>query len=96
MSDDRTYRIVRKKSHGDSKVIKEGLSLEQAQAHCSRDDTSGPGWMDVFYEEDPDPEMVREREERFHGMVSKMADTGLLGPATFPGHIYRCEITKEN
>ena len=83
----RTYRIVRKySSRGkESEVIKTGLSLKKAQRHCSRKDTSGPGWMDVFYEEDPDPEMVREREERFHNMASKMVDSGLMGPAAFPG-----------
>ena len=38
------YRIIRfrRKSNTRPRVIKRGLTLEQAQAHCSRADTSGP------------------------------------------------------
>ena len=50
-----TCRIVRKyfdTSHPDhNKEIATGLTLEEAQEHCSRDDTHEPGvWMDVYYE----------------------------------------------
>jgi hypothetical protein len=48
-----TYKIIRKFSMGDKDEIQAtGLTLEEAQDHCSREDTSGPGWMDVYYKED--------------------------------------------
>lgn len=34
-----TYRIVRFKRGYPNRTIKRGLSLEDAQAHCSREDT---------------------------------------------------------
>lgn len=49
------YKIVRftfDKNHPDNhKVIKRGLTLEEAQAHCSRDDTREKGvWFDGYTE----------------------------------------------
>lgn len=48
-----TYKIVR--NYRDfsraSKVILTGLTLEEAQAHCRRDDTRGEGWVDGYDEE---------------------------------------------
>lgn len=50
-----TYKIVRfvfdeaDPDHG--KVIKRGLSLEEAQEHCQREDTHGDGWFDGYTEE---------------------------------------------
>ena len=35
-----------------SRVIKRGLTLEQAQAHCQREDTHGDGWFDGYNDED--------------------------------------------
>ena len=35
----RTYKIIRMYFEGDSKVIKTGLTLKDAQAHCRREDT---------------------------------------------------------
>ena len=32
-------------------VIATGLTLEEAQAHCTRDDTHGDGWFDGYDEE---------------------------------------------
>jgi hypothetical protein len=32
-------------------VILTGLTLEEAQAHCSREDTHGDGWFDGYTEE---------------------------------------------
>ena len=50
------YKIVRftiDKDHPDNhKVIKQGLTLEEAQAHCQKDDTSEKGvWFDGYTEE---------------------------------------------
>lgn len=52
-----TYKIVRKymdDSHPDhNKVIATGLTLAEAQEHCSSDDTHERGvWMDCFYREE--------------------------------------------
>lgn len=67
MSDEKTYKILRKFFNGHPhETIETGLTLEQAQAHCSDPNTSstkatsasakaitekmGP-WMDCYYEE---------------------------------------------
>jgi hypothetical protein len=48
-----TYKIIRFKFGSDDKpVIKEGLTLEEAQEHCEREDTHGDGWFDAYTEED--------------------------------------------
>ena len=47
-----TYRIVRFRFKGKRRVIKRGLTLEQAQAHCSSDDTKGDGWFDGYEREE--------------------------------------------
>jgi len=56
-----TYKIVRKFFKGESETIKEGLTLEEAQEHCSDPETSsstctenpypGQTWFDCYYEE---------------------------------------------
>ena len=48
-----TYKIVRLKAHSyePTEVIRTGLTLEEAQEHCKRDDTHGPGWFDGYEEE---------------------------------------------
>ncbi|AEJ40915.1 hypothetical protein TPY_2755 [Sulfobacillus acidophilus TPY] len=55
----KTYRIVRfyRDTVQPSRVIKRGLTLEEAQAHCRRDDTHGFDehgnvvWFDGYEEE---------------------------------------------
>lgn len=49
-----TYKIVRFHFDGDNQTIAWGQSLEQAQAHCERDDTSGSGWFDGYVQETED------------------------------------------
>ena len=45
------YKIIRFKRYGDNEVIKRGLTLEQAQKHCSDETTHGEGWFDGYNEE---------------------------------------------
>ena len=42
------YKIVRMRFKGTNRVIKRGLTLEQAQAHCQDPATSGDGWFDGY------------------------------------------------
>lgn len=46
-----TYKIVRFRFQGDNEDIEHGLTLEEAQEHCQRDDTRGDGWFDGYTEE---------------------------------------------
>lgn len=46
-----TYTIVRFRQNGESEEVETGLTLEEAQAHCRRDDTHGDGWFDGYREE---------------------------------------------
>lgn len=46
--DDEMYDIVRFKFDGDDEVIGVGYTLEEAQAHCRREDTHGDGWFDGY------------------------------------------------
>ena len=53
-----TYRIVR--FFGDDRpteTIVRGLTLEQAKAHCNRDDSRGDCWFDGFTREPTDAEL---------------------------------------
>ncbi len=53
--ENKTYKVVRyyrkpNKNHGT--VMREGLTLEEAQEHCSQEDTHHPGeWFDGYTEE---------------------------------------------
>lgn len=50
-----TYRIVRftfdENDPDYKRVMKTGLTLEEAQEHCNREDTHGPGWFDGYMED---------------------------------------------
>lgn len=48
---DKTYKIIRFRFKGEKEVIKTGLTLEEAQEWCERDDTHGEGWFDGYTEE---------------------------------------------
>jgi len=43
-----TYKIIRMRFEGKNRVIKRGLTLEEAQEHCRREDTHGDGWFDGY------------------------------------------------
>jgi hypothetical protein len=45
------YKIIRFRFNGENKVIKIGLTLEEAQEHCQREDTKGDGWFDGYTKE---------------------------------------------
>lgn len=49
-----TYVIVRfyQDINKGSQIIRRGLTLDQAQAHCSSDDTKGDGWFDGYQKEE--------------------------------------------
>ena len=57
MSQSPSYRIVRFYRDGRRRIIKRGLTLEEAQAHCRRDDTHEVDeqgqvvWFDGYDEE---------------------------------------------
>ena len=52
-----SYKIIRFRFEGKNRVIKRGLTLEEAQAHCRRDDTrkedknGNTVWFDGYDEE---------------------------------------------
>jgi hypothetical protein len=46
--DAQTYKIIRFRFDEVNEVIETGLSLEEAQAHCRREDTHGDGWFDGY------------------------------------------------
>lgn len=47
-----TYKVIRFSMTEPKEVIKTGLTLEEAQEHCSRDDTHGDGWFDGYDDDD--------------------------------------------
>lgn len=47
-----TYMIVRYNySNEDKRVVKTGLTLEEARDHCQREDTHGDEWFDGYDQE---------------------------------------------
>lgn len=47
-SSERIYRIIRFTFDGPSETRETGLTLDEAQAHCRRDDTHGHLWFDGY------------------------------------------------
>jgi hypothetical protein len=47
----KTYKIVRFKFKGEKRVIKRGLTLEEARKHCNNGASSGDGWFDGYTQE---------------------------------------------
>tara|TARA_R110000764_G_scaffold75375_2_gene152237 strand:+ start:153 stop:305 length:153 start_codon:yes stop_codon:yes gene_type:complete len=43
-----TYKVIRFRFNGNSRTIKKGLTLEQAQAHCNDEKSAGNGWFDGY------------------------------------------------
>jgi hypothetical protein len=58
-----TYKIIRMRADGDHRVIRRGLTLEEAKAHCSSPKTHGEGWFDG-YEFETDQEQCRRARRR--------------------------------
>lgn len=54
-----TYKIIRFRFNGNNRVIRKGLTLEEAQAWCRREDTHGEGWFDGYDEEYCNPKHTR-------------------------------------
>jgi len=46
-----TYKIIRFFFDSSPRTIQKGLTLEEAQEHCRRDDTHGDGWFDGYERE---------------------------------------------
>ncbi len=47
-----TYQIIRFRFKGERSIIKTGLTLKEAQAHCSLESTHKEGvWFDGYEEE---------------------------------------------
>ena len=40
-----TYKIIKFVRDGDNEEVMTGLTLDEAQAYCSREDTHGDGWF---------------------------------------------------
>lgn len=49
--EDATYTIVRFNFKEENEVIETGLTLEEAQEYCNREDTHGDGWFCGFRRE---------------------------------------------
>lgn len=44
----RCYRVIRFRFKGKPRTLRNRLTLAEAQAHCGREDTRGPGWFDGY------------------------------------------------
>jgi len=77
---DRLYKIIRFRRDGLNQVLERGLTLDEAQAHCEREDTHGEGWfdgydLDVLTDED---RAEREQDEmRWRDAIRKLGALGI-------------------
>jgi len=77
---DRLYKIIRFRRDGPNQVLERGLTLDEAQAHCEREDTHGEGWfdgydLDVLTDED---RAEREQDEmRWRDAIRKLGALGI-------------------
>ena len=42
------YRIIRFRRNGNPRTIRNGVTLQEAQIHCSDEKTHGEGWFDGY------------------------------------------------
>jgi len=75
------YRIIRHLFSGQNREIHRGLTLEEAQEHCSREDTHGKGWFDGYECENPTDEDVERRIASDVGIERGMAELRKMGVA---------------
>lgn len=73
-----TYKIVRMyEDDRPSKTVKRRLTLDQAQEHCRRDDTKGPGWFDGYDYDGPRPKESVLEEPEMHSVLARGATSRL-------------------
>jgi hypothetical protein len=67
-----TYRIIRfyAQAGKEKDIINTGLTLEEAEAHCDRDDTHGPGWFDGREKENKTLEEVEDQLARDQDLLT--------------------------
>lgn len=63
-----TYKIVRfYQDERSQEIVSRGLSLEQAQAHCRREDTHGPDWFDGYERDEDTTSMIDVHQSIYDG-----------------------------
>jgi hypothetical protein len=50
MMTEKLYNIVRFHFQDEERIIERGVTLEEAQEHCNREDSEGEGWFDAYRE----------------------------------------------
>ncbi|PYC48178.1 hypothetical protein DI396_03985 [Litorivita pollutaquae] len=70
-TDNITYDIVRFRQNGKQWIIRRGLTLEEAQAHCQDPNTRGEGWFDGYRSVIEKFEIVRYRFEGKNKVVRR-------------------------
>lgn len=76
---DETYQIIRFHFNAPREVVETGLTLDEAQEHCSREDTHGEGWFDGYEIENPDDELLADRAEADERLRHGITALGRLG-----------------
>ena len=77
---DRLYKIIRFRRDGLNQVLERGLTLDEAQAHCEREDTHGEGWFDGYEYDVLTDEDRAEREQdemRWRDAIRKLGALGI-------------------